>query len=167
MKVSTRGRYALRMMIDVARQGEGNRVTIKEVSERQSISVKYLEQIVKNLVNSGFLRSIRGSHGGYMLARKPEEYTAGEILRAIEGSFAPVACLAGEENRCERREYCETLMFWSGLGDVIDGYLDRHTLADFVPYQEKDELESTCYITKKKSAHDTVNREAKREKSVV
>ena len=131
MKVSTKGRYALRMMIDIAEHG-GGRVPIKDISERQGISVKYLEQIVTNLTRAGLLRSERGAGGGYMLTKASEEYTAGEILRTIEGRMSPVACLEDETNQCERSGICATLGFWKGLYAVINNYIDSVTLQDFI-----------------------------------
>jgi Rrf2 family protein len=130
MKISTKGRYALRMMVDLAQHNNEEWVSLKEISERQNVSVKYLEQIVSSLIRSGLLLSSRGPQGGYMLARKPEEYTAGEILREIEGSLVPVACMESEVNQCERYEYCTTIKFWEGLYKVITDYLDSVTLAD-------------------------------------
>lgn len=132
MKISTRGRYALRMMINIARQGEGKCVALKEISEREAISLKYMEQIVPSLTRAGLLKSVRGPQGGYMLVKKPEEYTAGQIVRVIEGSFAPVACLEGEENACERKDICLTLGVWTGLKKVIDDYMDSITLKDLI-----------------------------------
>jgi len=133
MKISTRGRYALRMMIDIAENMDSNdRIPIREISERQEISVKYLEQIVTHLTRAGLLRSVRGAGGGYSLTRKPEDYTVGEILRAIEGKLAPVACLEDEVNLCERSGICKTVGFWEGLHKVIDDYVDSATLEDFV-----------------------------------
>ena len=99
MKISTKGRYALRMMLDIACQGEGAVVSLKDISGRQDISVKYQEQIVMQLSRAGFLHSVRGPSGGYRLARKPEEYRIGDILRVIEGSLAPIACLDDDENQ--------------------------------------------------------------------
>jgi len=132
MKISTKGRYALRMMIDIAEHGTGEWVTIKEISERQGISIKYLEQIVANLTHAGLLRSERGPQGGYMLTKAPEQYTAGEILRTIEGKLAPVACLNDDVNKCERKETCRTINFWMGLYKVIDSYVDSVTLRDLI-----------------------------------
>ena len=132
MKISSRGRYALRMMVDVAEHGENERVPIKDISERQGISVKYLEQIVKNLTRDGLLRSGRGSGGGYSLVKAPDQYTVGVILRAIEGRLAPVACLEDEINQCERHKVCKTLGFWKGLYRVINGYVDSITLQDLL-----------------------------------
>ncbi|MCL2072179.1 MAG: RrF2 family transcriptional regulator [Oscillospiraceae bacterium] len=139
MRISTKGRYALRMMIDIAEHGDKGRVTIKDISERQEISIKYLEQIVLNLKRSGLLRSVRGSSGGYELAKKPAQYTVGEILRVIEGKLAPVACLEDEINQCRRKKICKTLSFWEGLYKVIDGYIDSFTLQDLINSEEADD----------------------------
>ena len=130
MKISSRGRYALRMMIDLAEHHTGEWVTIRDISERQGISVKYLEQIVTSLTRSGLLRSGRGPQGGYMLTKPPEQYPVGEILRAIEGKLAPVACLIDDINQCERKDICKTLPFWQGLYDTINDYVDSVTLKD-------------------------------------
>ena len=132
MKVSTKGRYALRMMIDIAENDAKERVTIKEISERQGISIKYLEQIVPNLTRAGLLRGERGCGGGYVLTKPPDQYTVGGILRAIEGKLAPVACLDSETNYCERNGHCKTLDFWKGLYEVINNYVDSVTLKDFL-----------------------------------
>ena len=130
MRISSKGRYALRMMIDLAEHHTGEWITIRDISERQGISIKYLEQIVTNLTRSGLLRSGRGPQGGYMLAKPPEQYLIGEILRAIEGKLAPVACLTDNVNRCERKDTCKTLSFWQGLYDAINDYVDSVTLKD-------------------------------------
>lgn len=130
MKISSRGRYALRMMIDVAENSKYGKVTIKEISDRQDISIKYLEQIATVLTRADLLRSERGAQGGYMLTKAPDQYTAGEILRTIEGKFAPVACLEDEVNQCKRAMVCKTLDFWEGLYKVIDEYVDSVTLYD-------------------------------------
>lgn len=137
MKISTKGRYALRLMIDIARYGDGGLVSLKDVAERQGISQKYLEQIVGLLNKSGFLRSERGAQGGYRLAKRPEEYTVGSILRLTEGNLAPVACLEDEENHCERCDQCATLDFWTGLYRTVNAYIDRYTLADLVEGEEE------------------------------
>lgn len=130
MKISTKGRYALRLMIDLAVNGEDGFVSLKDVAQRQQISMKYLEQIAGLLSKAGLLRSGRGAQGGYCLTRRPEEYTVGSILRLTEGNLAPVACLEGEENLCERCDRCATLDFWTGLYATINTYIDRFTLAD-------------------------------------
>lgn len=128
--ISTRGRYALRMMIEFAQQEAGVRVPLRVVSARQDISMKYLEQIASMLVQAGFLESSRGPHGGYRLARSAGEITAGEILRTVEGDFVPVACLSEDYGVCPRREDCGTVGFWQGLHRVVDDYVDSITIAD-------------------------------------
>ena len=138
MKVSTKGRYALRMMIDIAENSAGNtRVPIKDISERQGISVKYLEQIVAQLTRAGLLRSVRGMGGGYSLAKSPEQYTAGEILRSLEGRLTPVACLEEDVSRCEQVDVCRTHDFWEGLYKVIDDYVNGATLKDLMKESEQ------------------------------
>lgn len=132
MKISTKGRYALRLMIDIAIHDEDTNVSIRDVAARQDISTKYLEQIVSMLVRVGFLRSIRGAQGGYRLAKAPSEYTVGDILRITEGSLAPVSCLEDEENQCEKAANCPTIKLWEGLYKVINDYLDNITLEDLV-----------------------------------
>ena len=128
MKISTRGRYALRLMINLAAHPPEQNITLRDISARQEISVKYLEQIVSPLCRAGLLKSVRGAQGGYRLAREPRDYTAGDILRAIEGSLAPVACLEDETNRCARCGVCSTLSFWKGLNGMIQKYVDSFTL---------------------------------------
>lgn len=135
MKISTKGRYALRLMLDIALNDVAGPVRIKDVSARQEISDKYLEQIVSVLNKAGFVRSIRGPQGGYRLTRKPQEYTVGSILRLTEGSLAPVACLEYEENDCPRQEECATLRLWEMLNDAVKNVVDKVTLADLVEWQ--------------------------------
>lgn len=137
MKISSKGRYALRLMLDIAQHDNGTPVRIKDISSRQEISDKYLEQIISILNKAGFVRSIRGPQGGYLLTHKPEEYTVGMILRLTEGSMAPVACLEGEENTCDRSENCVTLRVWERLKDAIDGVLDHITLADLLEWSRE------------------------------
>ena len=136
MKISTRGRYALRMMLDMVLSDSDKPVRVKEIAERQEISEKYMEQIMPILTKSGYVKSFRGNNGGYMLAKKPEEYTAGEILRAAEGSLAPVGCIEDEPNACGHYEQCRTVKFWEGLWDVIIEYTDRFTLADLMKNED-------------------------------
>ena len=135
MKISTKGRYALRLMLDVAIHGNGDLVRIKDIAERQEISEKYLEQIVSALNKAGYVKSVRGPQGGYKLTKEPKDYTVGMILRTIEGSLAPVACLEDEVNECERQSACVTLILWKKLDDAIKGVLDTTTLADLVGWQ--------------------------------
>ena len=141
MKVSTNGRYALRLMVDLGiNGGEDKYISLKDISARQNISIKYLEQIVTPLHRAGLVRSIRGAQGGYRLSRSPEKYTAGEILRAIEGSFAPIACLETEVNECERYKECATVGFWEGMYKVISDYVDSVTLKQLID----EHVQSTC-----------------------
>lgn len=137
MKVSTRGRYALRLMIDLAEHGPGEVVPLKDISKRQDISTKYLEHIVTLLCKAGFLKSIRGSQGGYMLTKEPNKYTVGAILRVTEGSLSPVTCIEERPNQCERSNNCPTVDFWKGLNKVINDYADKITLTDLVNRSEK------------------------------
>lgn len=135
MRISTKGRYALRLMLDLAEhQGDGC-VSLKDVAQRQDISKKYLEQIVPTLSRAGFLLTNRGYQGGYRLARAPQDYTVGEILRLTEGGLAPVACLDQHPNPCPRCGECATLPMWEGLERVIRNYLDGITLQDLLEQQ--------------------------------
>ena len=132
MKISTKGRYALRMMLDLAEhQGDGY-VALKDIAQRQGISKKYLEQIVPMLGRADVLRTTRGYQGGYRLAKDPGDYTVGEILRITEGDLAPVACLQSGEVDCPRAEQCLTISVWEGLYHVINRYLDSITLQDIL-----------------------------------
>lgn len=132
MKISTRGRYAIRLMLDLALNDADSYATVKSISERQEISGKYLEQIISVLSRAGFVKSIRGSQGGYKLARPAEEYTIGMILRLIEGSLVPVACMEDEPNQCPRSETCATLDVWKRIDKAISDVVDHITLADLV-----------------------------------
>lgn len=132
MMISTRGRYCLRVMIDLAEhQGEGY-IRMKEVADRQGISLKYLEKILPVLAKNGIVDGIQGKGGGYRLTRRPEAYTLGEILRLTEGSLAPVACLECGAAPCDRAGECRTLPVWTELDRRINEYLDSVTLADLV-----------------------------------
>jgi len=135
--ISTKGRYALRLMIDVALYEANGYVSLKDSSNRENISIKYLEQVASLLTKSNLLLSYRGNNGGYKLARKPREYKVGEILRAAEGSLAPVACLQCENNYCDRKDTCTTLEFWQGFNKVINNYVDNTTLEDLVDKAKK------------------------------
>ena len=132
MVISTKGRYALRLMLDIAMQDGTSPVPLHDIAERQGVSFKYLEQIVPPLSKAGFLKSVRGANGGYLLTRDPSEITTGDILRAGEGNLAPVACLASDEIDCPRADLCVTLPFWMGLDEAITAYIDSVTLADLV-----------------------------------
>lgn len=134
MKISTKGRYALRMMLDLA-QNQGKRpVPIKEISARQNISDKYLEQIIAVLNKAGYVKSVRGPQGGYLLAKMPKEYTVGMILRLTEGSLAPVECLEFEENTCSRKNECVTLKVWEKIDRAVKDVVDNITLEDLVSW---------------------------------
>lgn len=135
MKISTRGRYALRLMMDIAANGGEKPVSIKEIAKRQDISDKYLEQIISILNSAGFVRSIRGPQGGYVLRKKPEEYTAGMILRLTEGTLSPVACVEDDAVPCERMDNCATFELWRRLNKAISDVVDQITLADLVSWQ--------------------------------
>ena len=132
MKISTKGRYALRLMVDLAEHKDSGFIALKDVAKRQNISKKYLEQIVPVLNGAGLLTTNRGNRGGYKLAKEPKEYTVGDILRITEGSIAPVSCLESEVNSCERKNFCQTLYVWEGLYKVVNEYLDRITVQDIV-----------------------------------
>ncbi|MBR2698003.1 MAG: RrF2 family transcriptional regulator [Clostridia bacterium] len=132
MKISTKGRYALRMMIDIAENQEKGYVALKDIAARQEISKKYLEQIALHLSQCDMLRAVRGYQGGYMLARDAKDYTVTEILSAVEGSLVPVSCLEAPVNVCPRREDCKTLPLWTNLNRRIQDYLNSITLADVV-----------------------------------
>lgn len=131
MKISTKGRYALRVMIDLALNSNGNFIALKEIAKRQDITVKYLEQIVALLNKAGFLETARGNAGGYKLAKEPKDYIVGDILRATEGDLAPIICLT-EDGACQRKQICKTYSFWKGLDDVINDYIDSKTLEDLL-----------------------------------
>ena len=143
MKISTRGRYALRFMIDLAQNSHGSEYTaLKDVSQRQNISIKYLEQITSLLSKFGLLTSVRGPQGGYKLSKPASAYKVSEILKITEGSLAPVACLETENNTCEKKDTCQTLTLWEGLKKVINSYLDNVTLEDLANKTESDD----CYM---------------------
>lgn len=137
MKISTKGRYALRLILDMALNNTGNPIRIKDIAARQNISDKYLEQIVSVLNKAGFVKSIRGPQGGYKLTKRPEQYTVGMILRLTEGSLAPVSCLDDEVNMCDRQEECVTLILWRKLDDAIKSVIDNVTLADLMEWDEQ------------------------------
>ena len=132
MLISTKGRYALRVMIDLAEHQADGFVPLKVIAERQDISEKYLESIIKLLVKAKLLNGLRGKGGGYRLTKAPEQYTVGSILRLTEDSMAPVACLEPEANTCPRAAECRTLGLWRGLDKVINDYLNNYTLADLM-----------------------------------
>ena len=132
MIVSTKGRYALRVMIDLAEQHTQDRTPLKEIAERQEISQKYIETIMTLLSKNGFVEAVHGKGGGYKLNKKPEEYRVGDILRLTEGSLSPVACLEKGAAECPRKSECRTLPLWTKLDDLVENYLDSVTLADLM-----------------------------------
>ena len=132
MMISTKGRYALRVMIDLAEHQTEDYIPLKEIAQRQEISEKYLESILKILVQKKFLTGLRGKGGGYRLTRDPEMYTVGSILRLTEGTLAPVACLENDAPPCERVGECRTLPLWQGLFNLINDYFDGTTIADLM-----------------------------------
>ena len=136
MKISTKGRYALRLMLDLALAEPGEPIPLRNVAERQDISDKYLEQIVTPLSRAGLVRSIRGAGGGYMLTRAPSQYTVGEILRPLEGSLAPVSCVDGSEC-CRRADICVTQEVWREIQQAVSGVVDHITLADLMERQRR------------------------------
>jgi Rrf2 family protein len=137
MKISTKGRYALRLMLDLGLHYNGEYIPLKAVALRQGISDKYLEQIITHLSRAGYVKSARGAQGGYMLAKEPKEYTVGDILRITEGSLAPVACLDGDEP-CQFAKECVTQEIWARVEKAVNDVVDGITLADLVDrYQQK------------------------------
>ena len=132
MLVSTKGRYALRVLIDMAEHQTDGYIPLKEIAKRQGISEKYLESIVKLLDKGGVVEGMRGKGGGYRLCKSPDQFTAGYILRLMEGALAPVSCLDSGSAPCERASECRTLSLWAGLNEVINKYLDQYTLADLL-----------------------------------
>ena len=147
MLVSTKGRYALRSMIDLAEHQRDGYIPLKETAGRQGISEKYLEQIIAILNKAGFVKSTRGAQGGYRLSRDPAEYTVGQILRLTEGSLNPVPCLdsCGGEVDCLRYDTCETVEVWKQLADAINGVVDNVTIADLAEKHAK-RMESMNYM---------------------
>lgn len=137
MKISTKGRYALRLMLDLAYNHTGSFIPIKNISQRQDISDKYLEQIITQLSRAGLVKSARGAQGGYMLAKEPQEYTVGEILRLLEGNLAPVACVDDTKDACIRADECVTMEVWREIKDAVNKVVDNITLADLVEQQRQ------------------------------
>lgn len=130
MKISTKGRYATRVMLDLALHNTGQCIKVKDIAARQGISEKYLEQIIAMLNKAGYVKSSRGAQGGYRLSRPPEEYTVGMILRLTEGSLAPVSCLEDSSGECGRRDACVTREVWMDLYDAVSRVIDGVTIAD-------------------------------------
>lgn len=142
MRISTKGRYAVRMMLDLASQEAGQPVSVKDIAGRQEISEKYMEQIISMLNKAGFVKSVRGAQGGYVLKKAPEEYTVGMILRVVEGSLAPVECIEGED--CSKKGGCVTYMIWDKVNEAINGVVDHITLADLVQWQQEKQKQPGC-----------------------
>lgn len=142
MKISTKSRYALHLMLALAMQEDGVNLSVKAVAESHAISEKYLEQIIPLLVRGGLVRSVRGAKGGYHLTKDPEDYTVGLILRTVEGSIAPVSCLDDEVNRCARCKECVTLDLWEQVDQAISNVVDHVTLADLVDKQRR--IDTRC-----------------------
>lgn len=132
MIVSTRGRYALRVLIDLAEHSDESRIPLKDIAERQQISQKYIESIMTLLSKNGFVDGVHGKGGGYCLNRAPEDYKVGEILRLTEGTLAPVACLEKGAEPCPKKDACRTIPMWTKLDELIEGYLDSVSIKDLM-----------------------------------
>lgn len=139
MKITTKGRYAIHILYDLAINGTDYPVSVKEIATRQEISVKYTEQIISILNKAGYVVSSRGFQGGYRLTRPLREYVIGDVLRLTEGSLAPVECLAGEENLCPKQKKCETIPLWEKIDQAIRNVVDNVTLQDLVDWQKQGE----------------------------
>ena len=137
MMISTKGRYALRVMIDLAEHDNGEYVVLMDIAKREDLSEKYLEGILASLSHAGFVKALRGRGGGYKLARSPETYTVGSILKLTSGSYAPVSCLDDEKNHCERSGKCNTLPMWIKLNELINDFFESVTLADLMTKPEE------------------------------
>ena len=135
MKISTKGRYALRLMLDLAIYGNGAPVSLKDISKRQDVSEKYLEQIISMLNKARLVQSIRGAQGGYVLRREIADYTVGDILRVTEGDLSPVECVAPDSPTCSREGICVTVKVWQQINDAVNNVVDNITLADLVEWQ--------------------------------
>ena len=138
MKVSTRGRYALRVLIDLAEHNNGSYIPMKDVAARQELSLKYLERIVPTLTKAKLIAGVHGKGGGYKLTRSPEEYSVGEVLRLTEGDLAPVSCLAPDADPCPRAAECRTLKMWQGFYDMTNNYFDGISIADLAQTETAD-----------------------------
>ena len=135
MKISTKGRYALRLMIDLAMNPNQGPVRVKDIANRQDISEKYLEQIISMFNKAGYVKSIRGAQGGYLLTKEPSEYTVGMILRLAEGSIAPVSCVDDTSAGCERKDVCVSAKLWEKINDAVNEVVDNTTLQDLIDWQ--------------------------------
>ena len=137
MMISSRGRYALRAMLDMAEHGGGEWLRLSDIAQRQQLSKKYLESIMASLSRAELVESAVGKAGGYRLTRSPEDYPVGEILRAVEGNLSPIACQSEDGSGCSASCDCDARLFWQGLEDQINSYVDNHTLAQFMRANEK------------------------------
>ena len=137
MKISTKGRYALRIMVDLAQHDTREYIPLKEISERQDISIKYLETIISHLNKAGFVESARGKGGGHRLAKPAQQFTVGSVLELVEGTLAPVSCLETDTNHCERASTCCTLPMWQELNQIITDYLKSVTIYDLAHQQDQ------------------------------
>ena len=144
MTISTKGRYALRVLIDLAENNNGSYIPMKVVAQRQTLPLKYLERILPVLTQNNIIESVHGKGGGYRLTRKPEDYTVGEILRLVEGDFAPVACLGHDAKPCEMASKCRTITMWKKFKDVIDEFFDGITLKDLMNDDLQNEAGVEC-----------------------
>lgn len=144
MMVSTKGRYALTVMADLAKNAGEGFVSLADIAEREQLSMKYLESIISILNKGGMLESLRGKNGGYKLARNPDEYTVNEILLLTEGTLAPVNCIMQDGVECEKAATCSTLPLWAGLDGVIENYLSNITLEDIIKGNRKKMLGEYC-----------------------
>ncbi|MGN0617724.1 MAG: RrF2 family transcriptional regulator [Ruminiclostridium sp.] len=138
MMISTRGRYALRVLIDLAEHNDGKYIPMRDVAKRQELSLKYLEQILPVMTKNKLVIGVHGKGGGYKLSRTPDEYTVGEILRLTEGNLAPVACLEQDAEPCERAAECRTLEMWTGFFKMTNDYFDNITIADLMKTESAD-----------------------------
>ena len=144
MMVSTKGRYALTVMVDLAKNEGGGYVSLSDIAERENLSMKYLESIISILNKGGMLLSLRGKNGGYKLAREPKDYSINEILLLTEGTLAPVNCIMQDGVQCDKAATCSTLPLWAGLDKVIEGYLSDITLEDVITGNRKKMLKGYC-----------------------
>ena len=142
MKISTKGRYALRIMIDLAMHRGEDPIRVKDIASRQDISEKYLEQIIGLFNKAGYVKSVRGAQGGYFLTKTPSEYTVGMILRLAEGSIAPVFCVEEGTKGCEKKETCVSAMLWQKMNDAVNEVVDHTTLQDLVDWQKITKIRS-------------------------
>ena len=142
MKISTKGRYAMRLMLDLAVNNNGEYITLKDIAKRQEISVKYLEQLITQLNRAGYVKSTRGAQGGYMLAKPAHDYTMGMILRLMEGELMPVSCLSDDGEHCDRADICVTQEVWQKIYDAVNQVVDHITLEDLVDrYKQKVQID--------------------------